>query len=101
MILDQQDTSQFLTLNSNFHSFTNVVSRFNNLNLMKWKAGINSRFNNKTISQLNNMAGNRTHMRGHARAIPDTLDDLPANFNKWVEEGYTSKPKNQGGCGSC
>jgi len=46
------------------------------------------------------MAGTH-HRKGHVKAIPSNVSDLPLNFNKWVTEGFVPEARQQGNCGSC
>lgn len=62
------DLNNFITLKSSFKNHNKVVEKLNTMDKM-WTAKMFEGFKEKTISELNSMAGNPTRMRGNARAV--------------------------------
>lgn len=61
------DLSNFITLKSSFKHHDKILLKLNAMN-KNWTANLFEGFKDKSIGQLNNMAGNRTQMRGSAKA---------------------------------
>lgn len=96
-----QDDTLSLNISQNFKDHDKVATRINNSNSnLGWHAASYLQFKDKTIAQLNKLAGTK-RVGENPKSIPSKVDDLPLNFNKWVEQGYVPPTKNQGNCGSC
>jgi len=80
------DLNNFITLKSSFKNHNKVIAKLNNMDKL-WTSKLYAGFAEKTISELNAMAGNPTKMRGKARAQVEDYSDLPKEWTKWVDEG--------------
>lgn len=94
------DTISFINLSSNFKNHELFVSKLNTIQGLQWKATSYSQFKNKSIMELNRMAGTKRN-RGYVKSVQSNVNDLPKNFTKWIDEGYVPEPIQQGNCGSC
>jgi len=84
----QDESFSFLNLSSHFKNHSLVADKINELPNMSWKAGTYEQFKDKSILQLNKMAGSRRHRGGSkVKSVPSEVSDLPLGFNKWVEGG--------------
>jgi len=82
----QDNSLSLLKVTPNFSAHDEVAERINSKLDIGWKAASYLQFKDKTISQLNRLAGTK-RVGAHPASIPSDVHDLPKNFNKWVEEG--------------
>lgn len=86
VVQDDSLNSLSLIVDQNFKDHDKVADRINSHPDLGWQASSYLQFKDKTISQLNRLAGTK-RVGSLPPSIPSNVDDLPKNFNKWVQEG--------------
>lgn len=103
MMTNMFDVPSFFSTDFNDHEY--VVERINQVPNKLWRASKHAKFQDKTLTQLNELAGRkkfgnlnqRPSLRSSFLQISD-VTDLPKEFS-WRE--YLSPMREQGSCGSC